>query len=151
MKTTHHMPTLQYTLMIGFLLFGTILFSSCVTKIPFATSTLVPAAEGTVAVKKDNNNNYNISINLIRLADPSRLTPPKNMYIVWMETEGNITKKIGQITTSSSMISQTLKSSLQTVSAVKPTKVFITAEDDANIQYPGGQMVMSTAYFAPAP
>lgn len=145
------MPALKNTLSIGILLFGTFLFSACATKIPFATSEMVPAAEGTVTVKKDNNNNYNMSINLIRLADPSRLTPPKNMYIVWMETEGNTTKKIGQITTSSSMISQALKSSLQAISAVKPTKVFITAEDDANIQYPSGQTVMTTAYFAPAP
>ena len=56
-------------------------------KVSFNTSTVVPSAEGTVKVKKDNNGNYNIDISIDNLADPKRLTPAKKAYVVWLETQ----------------------------------------------------------------
>ena len=50
---------------------------SCARKMSFQTSTVVPAAEGSVKVKKNRNKNYDINLSLIRLAAPSRLDPPK--------------------------------------------------------------------------
>ncbi|MEO6730776.1 MAG: hypothetical protein ABIN01_06135 [Ferruginibacter sp.] len=129
---------------IFFLVF---LLASCSKKISFQTSTVVPAAQGSVKVKKDKNNNYSIDLNVIRLAEPKRLDPPKNTYVVWMETADNGLKNIGSLNTSSSMFSKTLKSSLETVSAFKPVSVFITAEDNSNIQYPGYQVVLRTNRF----
>lgn len=124
--------------------FAIVLLQSCgTTKYNFLTSSVVPAAEGTVKVKKDNNNNYSIDLNVMRLADPKRLSPSRSFYIVWMETEQNGRKNIGQLKTSSGMLSRTLKSSLKTVSTFKPTGFFITAEDDANVQYPSGETVLS--------
>ncbi len=122
-------------------------FSSCAKKINFQSSSLVPAARGEVKVKKDNNNNYGIHISLNKLAEPNRLQPPKTMYVVWMETADNVTKNIGQINSSTGFLSSKLKASFETVSATKPTKIFLTAEDDAGIQYPGTQMVLTTNDF----
>lgn len=107
----------------------------------------MPAANGTVKVKKDNNNNYGIKISLTNLAAPNRLQPSKNTYVVWMQTANNGTKNIGQINTSTGFLSSKLKSSFETVSSFKPVKIFITAEDDAGIQYPGMQVVLSTNNF----
>jgi hypothetical protein len=121
--------------------------ASCSRKISFQTSSIVPAAEGSVKVKKDNNNNYSIDLNVIRLADPKRLEPPKSTYVVWIETEQNGSKNIGSLNTSSSMFSKTLKSSLKTVSPFKPVSLFITAEDNADIQYPGSEVVLRTDRF----
>lgn len=132
-----------FALIIGLSIFT----QSCAKKISFNGSTVVPAAQGSVKVKKDNNNNYNLSLKVIRLANPKRLDPPKNTYVVWMDSKENRTKNIGQLKTSSGMFSKTLKSSLKTVSPFKPTKIFITAEDDVNIQYPSGQNVMTTGNF----
>lgn len=127
------------------ILFAIAILQSCSsTKYNFSTSPVVPAAEGSVKVKKDNNSNYSIALDVKRLAEPKRLTPAKEMYIVWMETEENGRKNIGQLKTSSGLFSSTLTSSLKTVSTFKPTGFFISAEDDANIQYPGGQTVLST-------
>lgn len=127
------------------ILFVILVLQSCgTTKYNFSTSPVVPAAEGTVQVKKDKNSNYNIELDVKRLADPKRLSPAKEMYIVWMETEQNGRKNIGQLRTSSGLFSSTLKSSLKTVSTFKPIGFFITAEDNATIQYPAGQTVLST-------
>jgi hypothetical protein len=121
--------------------------SSCARKINFQSSSIVPAARGNVKVKKDNNNNYNIQISLSDLAEPKRLQPSKSTYVVWMETASNTTKNIGQINSSTGFLSGKLKASFETVSSTKPTKIFLTAEDDASIQYPGSQVVLSTNNF----
>lgn len=145
MKSTKS-NTFNGKMLTVFALFLTTLFlHSCGTsKYNFSTSSVVPAAEGSVKVKKDGNSNYKIDLNVMRLAEANRLNPPRQMYIVWMETENNGRKNIGQLKTSSGLFSNTLKSSLNTVTAFKPTSFFITAEDDANIQYPGGQKVLQT-------
>lgn len=122
-------------------------FSSCARKISFQTSSVVPAARGDVKVKKDDNNNYSIQISLNNLAEPKRLDPSKNTYVVWMETSDNVTKNIGQINSSTGFLSNKLKASFETVSSTKPTKIFLTAEDDAAIQYPGTQVIMTTNDF----
>ena len=122
-------------------------FSSCARKINFQSSSVVPAARGDVKVKKDNNNNYSIQISLSDLAEPKRLQPSKNTYVVWMETANNATKNIGQINSSTGFLSGKLKASFETVSSTKPTKIFLTAEDDASIQYPGSQVILSTNDF----
>ncbi len=128
-------------------LFAIFSLESCARKIAFTTSTVVPAAQGSVKVKKDKNKNYNIELSVIRLADPKRLNPPKDTYVVWMETEQNGTKNIGQLKTSSSLFSKTLKSSLETVTSFKPARFFVTAEDNPNIQRPGMQVVLRTEPF----
>lgn len=127
------------------ILFSIVVLQSCgTTRYNFSTSPVVPAAEGSVKVKKDKNSNYSINLNVKRLADPKRLSPAKEMYIVWMETEQNGRKNIGQLKTSSGLFSSTLTSSLKTVTSFNPVGFFITAEDDANIQYPDGQTILST-------
>jgi len=114
-----------------------ILFVSCSKKVTFENSAVVPSAEGSVQVKQDGNNNYTIDLDVIRLADPSRLTPPKAAYFVWMETAENGVQNIGQLNTSSSLFSKSLKSSLKTVTPFKPTGFFITGEESKSVQYPG--------------
>ncbi len=132
MKTTLH--TLKTIAAVATIMF---LFQSCSQKQPFLQSTVVPAAEGTVKVSNDKNNNYVIDLYVIRLAAPERLNPPKAVYVVWMQTANNGIQNIGKLTTSSGLLSQTLKSSLETVSSFEPTEFMITAEDDAVVLAPG--------------
>ncbi len=143
MKTINHISVRSIYLLTTALLIS-FAFSSCARKMSFQTSSVVPAAEGTVKIKKDKNSNYNINLNVMRLARPDRLNPPKDLYVVWMNTDGNAAKNIGQIKTSSSLLSKTLKSSLETVSTTNPTGFFITAESDGNVQYPSGEVVLKT-------
>ena len=122
-------------------------WASCATKVPFLTSSVVPAARGYVQIKNDKNKNYVIQIHLSSLAEVTRLQPPKSTYVVWMETDQQMTKNIGQIKSSSAFMSKKLAATFETVSSIKPTKVFITAENEASIEYPSEQVVLSTAKF----
>lgn len=118
--------------------------SSCAKKMTFATSTITPAATGKVKIKKDKNDNYSIDVSVRNLAPSDKLTPPKETYIVWAETESNGVKNIGQINTSSGLFSKKLKASLHAHLPFKPNDVFITAEDSQNIQYPGSMLILTT-------
>jgi len=147
MKSIQTKSSINTILMIVTAAIALFSFSSCARKISFQTSSVVPAARGDVKVKKDNNNNYSIQVSLNNLAEPKRLEPSKNTYVVWMETSDNVTKNIGQINSSTGFLSNKLKASFETVSSTKPTKIFLTAEDDAGIQYPGTQVIMTTNDF----
>ena len=123
-------------------------FSSCTTrKATFLSSAVLPAAEGTVKVKKDNNKNYAIKVEVKNLAEPDRLQPAKNVYVVWIETSDNGIKNIGQIKTSTAFLSSKLRAAFETVSSFNPVKLFITAENNPAIQYPEGQTILSTSNF----
>lgn len=125
----------------------TLPFTSCSRKMTFQNSSVVPAAQGSVKVKTDKNKNYVIKVEVEGLADVSRLQPPKNTYVVWMETDQGKTENLGQLLSSAGFMSNHMKASLETVSSFNPARIYITAEDDAGIQYPGRQIVLSTSGF----
>ena len=64
-----------------------------------------------------------------------------------MVTDREITKNVGQLNSSRGIMSKQLKGSFKTVSSSRPIKIFITAEDDAGIQYPGAQVILTTDKF----
>ena len=125
----------------------TILVSSCATKATFVNSSVVPAAQGYVKVKADRNKNYLVKVELKNLAPSSRLQPSKSTYVVWMLSNDNASKNIGQIKSTSSLLSNELQGSLQTVTTLKPVKIFITAEDNGNTNYPDSKVVLTTDFF----
>jgi hypothetical protein len=144
MNTVKHHYIKRNFILLALGIIVPLFLQSCAKKYAFELSSIVPAAEGSVVVKKDKNKNYNIHLKVANLADPKRLSPPSDMYIVWMETDHSSSTNIGQLKTSSGMLSKALKSSLTTVSTFKPTAFFITAENNSDIQYPDGEVVLKT-------
>lgn len=128
MKTT--------TLLLGLLVF----FNACTPKMTFVTSPTVPSASGTISVKKDKNSNYIVKVYVRNLADPKNLSPSKNTYLVWVEGDDDSVTKVGQLTPSG----KALEGTLSGTSVKKPDDVFITAEDNADIQNPEGQIILTT-------
>ena len=120
------------------------LLSACSRKMNFTRSVVVPTAEGDVKIKKDRNNNYAIHVSVLHLAQPAKLQPPKQTYVVWMETKEDGIKNIGQLKSSSGFLSKTLKASLSAITSFKPRRFFVTAEEAADIQHPGLQTVLTT-------
>lgn len=121
-----------------------ILLSACSQKVNFNTSTIVPAAEGVVKIKKDDNKNRSIDIKIKNLAEPERLQMPKSVYVVWMVTEDEGVKNIGQLISSKSMFSSQLEGTLKTVTPFTPKRIFITAEDTSDISFPGSYVILET-------
>ena len=66
---------------------------------------------------------------------------------MWIVTDRDVTKNIGQIESSTKILSTKLKASFETVSSFKPIQIFITTEDDASVQSPGAQVVLTTNKF----
>jgi hypothetical protein len=97
-------------------------------------------------VKKDDNNNYAVSIKVNHLAEPNRLPQPQNVYVVWAESP-NGPQNLGQLKTETGFISGKLKAELETVTPYKPSRIFITAENSATTQSPGSYMIMNTSSF----
>jgi hypothetical protein len=129
----------KFVLVVSILLV-VITFSSCSNKTIFNTSSIIPAARGDVKVKIDKNKNYTILLELSYLAEPERLQPAKKAYVVWLVgQDSNQPINIGQI-----VGDKKLKVKFETVSAIKPKKIFISAEDDYTTQYPSYMIVLET-------
>ena len=134
-------------ILIGVFIIGMIVpFTSCAQKIKFMNSSVVPAAQGYIKVKRDKNKNYVIKLEVMDLADVERLQTSNVSYVVWMETDQGRTENLGQLNSSSGFMSKQMKASLETVSSYKPSKIYITAEENTNAQYPG-DIILSTDRF----
>ncbi len=118
-------------LILSFVL--TLLMTSCATTAKFPISNVTPAAEIMAKIKKDKQDNYEITITAKYLADAERLSPPKKTYVVWISTKNSGIKNIGQLNNENAQ-----KSTLEALTAFKPEVVFITAEDEGDISYPSG-------------
>jgi hypothetical protein len=123
------------------------IISSCARKVTFQPSSVVPAADGYVRVKQDNNDNYNIRVKIRDLASIDMLDTSKETYVVWMETRQGTTENLGQLRSSRGLFTGQRSASLETVSSFQPVRVFVTAEYGRNIQYPGKEVIMTTESF----
>lgn len=113
--------------------------ASCSKKVDFLNSAMVPSARGDVKVREDKNDNYIIDVDVKHLAEAERLQNPKDVYVVWIETSRNGTQNLGRL-----KLSNDLRGNLKTVTPYMPTRIFITAESMADIQYPGDDIVLET-------
>ena len=129
---------------LALILFLAITLGACSSKMTFQNSSIVPAATGDVKVKKDKNDNYQITVNVANLAEPQKLSPSRDVYIVWMDSNRNLIKKLGQIKVGSGMFSKALTGELTVTESEKPDRVFITAENDADTMRPSSEVVLTT-------
>lgn len=101
----------------------------------------VPGATGKVDVSKDHNGNYRVKVEVEHLAKPTGLTPPKQNYIVWIQRRDNQPVLLGEL-----RVNGDLKGTLEaTTPAVSDQfEVFVTAEDNPNIQIPSEPRLLRT-------
>ncbi|WP_240032144.1 hypothetical protein [Psychroflexus aestuariivivens] len=128
---------------LGLVLVSVFLMMACAQKVAFPVSNVVPGAEVEAKIKTDNNDNYEIDLKVKNLTSPDRLEPPKEMYVVWVETERG-TKNLGRLEISKGMFSGTRSGSLKTVSPYKPKRILITAENSSSNNEPGSQVILSS-------
>ena len=109
------------------------LLTSCATITKFPVSNVVPSADITAKIKKDKQNNFEITIIANYLASAERLSPPKKMYVVWFVNKENGVNNSGQLKNENAK-----KNTLKTLSSFEPLEIFITAEDEGTVTYPTG-------------
>lgn len=129
---------------IAFLFFIIFSLGSCARKLTFGISPVVPAATGLVKIKRSKNDTYSIDVKVKNLAQPQRLSPPRGVYVVWIQSDRNAPENIGILKSSTDFLSSVLKGEMKATSTIKPNTVFITAEDNGNARYPGNQVVLRT-------
>ena len=144
MDTKKTQPTIFKWNSTAFLVLTAITLSACARKIDFGISPVVPAADGYVKLSSDKNNNTSITVRINHLAPVERLNPPGKVYVVWMTTENNGVRNIGQLKNAHLAFSKALKAELKTVTPFKPTDFFITAEESATVTMPGSEAVLKT-------
>ena len=111
-------------------------------------TTTIPETKGMVLIKRDVNSNYVVQINLRELEASKQLDPASSKsYIVWMDTDNRKPINLGQINSNTGWLTDKSKASFEGVSEFKPTKVFITTEDNATVKTSGKQIVWSTNRF----
>lgn len=129
---------------LGISLLSMIIFTSCASKHVFLTSTVTPAARGFVTIKKDNNQNYAIHMEVKYLTEADRLLPARQTYVVWLVTKEVEVQNMGQINNIQTAGSNNLSATFETVSVHEPRRIFITAENDPAISYPEVRIILST-------
>jgi len=115
------------------IIYTILLLASCAATEKFPVSTVTPAADITVAKKKDKNNNYNIDVTARNLASVERIAPSKKAYVVWIVTKNEGIKNVGQM-----IVKNAKTSSLKSLTAFDFNEVFITVEEQGDIRYPQG-------------
>jgi hypothetical protein len=110
-----------------------VLMTSCTNAVKFPVSNTVPGADITVTKKQDKNKNYVIEVTAENLAEASRLNALNTNYSVWIVDENGAIKNVGQLISKDSK-----KTTLKTTTPYNVKEIFITAEEQGNLNYPQG-------------
>lgn len=103
-------------------------WSSCQKKIHFLPSSQLPGVKGFVIVKTDKAHHYSFKIRLSKLEEASAIRVPKVNYIVWLESNQKAVKKMGKLSTYVHYVSKNLNATFETLTEIKPFRIFITEE-----------------------
>jgi hypothetical protein len=117
------------------------LLAGCATTAKFPISTVAPAAEISAKKTLDKNKNYVVELVALNLTSPERLNPPKNHYNVWIVTEQNDYKNLGQV-----MNANAKKVVFRTLTPFNPKEIILTAEDEGNRPMPTGIEIARTSF-----
>ena len=127
------------------MLFITLTLSSCSKTLRFNISPVLPSAVGTVKLSTDDNKNRTMTLNIKNLVEPQRLTPPKKIYVVWMQTKNDGTRNLGSLVGSEGYFSSTRTATFSSVITGEPLRFFVTAEESAQVSGPGPVTVLTTS------
>jgi PBP1b-binding outer membrane lipoprotein LpoB len=109
------------------------LMSSCASSIKFPVSTVTPAADIVFSKSHDHNGNTRVKIVAKNLAAPDRIDSHQKVYVVWIMTDKDGPRSIGVLKNKNVQTTE-----LETLTPLRFSEVFITAEDQVEASYPSG-------------
>lgn len=110
---------------------------ACAKKVKLNPANSVPAATATARLTKDSNGNTIIDLKVKHLARPENLTPPKSVYVVWIQPRGSSPIKQGQLE-----VNNNLEGEFKSPTTYKSFDIFVTAEDSSSVTAPTGTEVL---------
>jgi len=105
-----------------------------------APSPVLPAVSIHLNLGTDHNGNTTVDLKAQHMAQPSSLSPPATVYVVWVQRDNQRPQPKGQL-----KIDDNLNGELKFVTPETRFQVFITAEDHANVLLPSGTEVVRSA------
>lgn len=111
----------------------------CAKEVRLPFSTELPAAMGEARISRDDNGNTVVNLKVEHFAPPQRLQPPRQVYVVWLESPDHEMHNLGQL-----RVNDDLKGELESKTPYEVFRIIITAEDYATAAQPGPQVVMRT-------
>jgi hypothetical protein len=99
----------------------------------------VPAARGEVRIGEDGNQNVRLDLRVEHLAEPSRLTPPRQAYVVWILPLGAPAVRQGQL-----VVNDDLEGRIEMTTPHRTFELLVTAEQSAAPDRPGDQVIFRT-------
>jgi hypothetical protein len=108
------------------------------TKVQMTASPKLPGAQGEILVKQESNGNLSLIVRTEHLAQPGALTPPANVYVVWLQQPNEKPQNVGEL-----QVDKKENGELKTQTAFKHFKIFITAEQRGQADAPQAQTVLS--------
>ena len=97
----------------------------------------VPAAAGKAELNHDRNGNLKVKLEVEHLAKPQALTPPKQSYVVWIQSRGKEPENQGQL-----KVNDNLQGSFETTTSYPAFDIFVTAEDTPAATSPSGPQLL---------
>jgi hypothetical protein len=112
-------------------LLGLLVSAGCATPLAFGPSPVLPAIDPQARVRSDDNRNSLIEIEIEHMAPPSRLSPPRSVYVVWVEGEEGRILPLGQL-----RVGDDREGSFRGVTALDRFRILISAEHDPQATHP---------------
>lgn len=98
---------------------------------------IAPAAEGKVITGTDSNGNTQVEVQVKHLAGAEKLTPPRQVYLVWVQARGKDPELLGAL-----CVNDKLEGTLKSSTPYKDFDIFVSAEDSAQAVTPSSTVVL---------
>lgn len=119
--------------------------AGCATRVPFEASHLLPAAQVTAKVTRDQNQNALVDVVLEHMAPAQNLWPPKQLYMVWAEeADGKRLLPLGRL-----HVNEERQGRFQGTTPLDHFRLIISAEDEPNPQRPSLPYMLATEFVSP--
>lgn len=113
-------------------------------KVPFQGSPLVPAAQATAKVERDQNENALVDLVLEHLAPAEKLWPPKALYMVWVEESEGRLLPLGRL-----LVNEDRQGRFRGTTPFENFRIIISAENEPNPERPSLPYVLATEFMTP--
>ena len=113
----------------------------CASTSTLQNSARIPAAQGKVKVKGEDNGNSRVRLQVKHLAPPGEIRADAQTYVVWIEPEGsNKPQNVGAL-----QVNDEREAELEATTPHKEFNLYVTAEPSPQAETPTGEHLLSTS------